>query len=322
MAAPVPALNAVRRGRTGRTGQTFRMKPLVLVSTLLALSAGLFAGQEPAAPVETRPYKKVAGRELHVDVFQPPGDRPAAGRPAIAFFHGGGWVFGSPAEFHGACRRYAALGFATFSFQYRLSINADGTYPHPDITLVESAKDARSAIRWLRAHARELGVDPDRIVVAGQSAGGQLAWATALFGTLNEADDDLAISPRPDALLLYSSNYNTMEVWADLIMGPRRTEIWSVSPYHNLQPGLPPALAFHGTRDSQVPYFSVQLFAARTRELGNAFDLVTLEGRDHYLGEGNAHYARYFDEGILERTDAFLRQHGFMPATATVSERP
>ena len=95
-------------------------------------------------------------------------------------------------------------------------------------------------------------------------------------------------------------------------MGPRQREIWSVSPYHNLKAGLPPALGFHGTKDSQVPYFSVQLFAAKTRELGNAFELVTLEGRDHYLGEGNATYARYFDEAILARTDAFLRQLGFL----------
>jgi acetyl esterase len=149
--------------------------------------------------------------------------------------------------------------------------------------------------------------------VSGQSAGGQLAWGTALFDGVNEPGDDLAVSPRPDALLLYSSNYNTMEVWADLIMGPRRTEIWSVSPYHNLKAGLPPALAFHGTKDSQVPFYSVQLFATRTRELGNRFDLVTFEGSDHYLGEGHPEYARYFNEAILERSDAFLRELGFMP---------
>ncbi len=265
--------------------------------------------------METRIYKQVAGRELQVDVFQPAGRPAQAGRPAIAFFHGGGWVFGRPAEFHAACQRYAAMGFATFAFQYRLSINADGTYPHPDITLVESVKDARSAIRWLRAHAATLGIDPHRIVVAGQSAGGQLAWSTALFDTINEDSDDQKISPRPDALLLYSSNYNTMEVWADLIMDKRRTQIWSVSPYHNLKAGLPPALAFHGREDATVPYYSVQLFTKKTRELGNAFELVTVDGRQHYLGEGNEKYARYFDEAILEQTDAFLRKQGFMPET-------
>lgn len=289
------------------------MKPLLL-AVLAAASgaASLGAGVTPP-PMETLTYKHVAGRELRVDVFRPADAPPPGGRPAIAFFHGGGWVFGDRAEFHAACRRYAALGFVTLTFDYRLSIKPDGSYPHPDITLVESVKDARSAIRWLRARAAALGVDPHKVVVSGQSAGGELAWSTALCDSLDEAGDDLAVSPRPDALVLYSGNYNTMEVWADLIMGPRRREIWSVSPYHNLKAGLPPALGFHGTRDSQVPYFSVQLFATRTRELGNAFELVTVEGSDHYLGEGHPEYARYFDEPILRQTDAFLRRIGFLP---------
>jgi len=291
-----------------------RWNLLVVAGACLALGAAPPPDLAPVQPaMEMRTYKHVAGQELQVGVFQPGPERPKEGRPAIAFFHGGGWVFGRPSEFHEACRRYARLGFVTFAFQYRLSVKPDGTYPHPEITLVESVKDARSAIRWLRANAAELGVDPHKIVVAGQSAGGQLAWSTALCDTVNEINDDPATSPRPDALLLYSSNYNTMEVWADLIMDKRRAEIWSVSPYHNLKRGLPPALAFHGRKDAMVPYFSVQLFAAKMRELGNPFELVTLEGLDHYLGEGNDKYARYFNEDTLERTDAFLRQIGFMP---------
>jgi acetyl esterase len=295
--------------------------PALVLKIMVALGALLVAGSAQAAAAgeeslpEARVYKRVAGHELQVDLFQPGPEHPSAGRPAIAFFHGGGWVFGRPAEFHEACRRYARLGFVTAAFHYRLSINPDGTYPHPDVTLVESVKDARSAVRWLRANAPALGIDPNKIIVAGQSAGGQLAWSTALSDAINETDDDMLTSPRPNALLLYSSTYNTMEVWADMIMGPRRTEIWSVSPHHNLKAGLPPALAFHGRKDGMVPYYSVQLFATKTRALGNPFELVTLEGRDHYLGEGNEKYARYFDEEILERTDAFLRQLGFMPGS-------
>ncbi|MDQ5979805.1 MAG: acetyl esterase, partial [Verrucomicrobiota bacterium] len=182
------------------------MKLFVITGAILAATlAGAETQATPSPSMETRIYKRVAGRELQVDVFQPGAESARTGRPTIAFFHGGGWVFGSPAEFHGACRRYAAKGFVTFSFQYRLSIKADGTYPHPDITLVESVKDARSAISWLRANATSLGIDPHRIVVAGQSAGGQLAWSTALFDTVNEEGDDLKTSPHPDALLLYSS---------------------------------------------------------------------------------------------------------------------
>lgn len=271
--------------------------------------------EDASVTMSTHVYKRVGGRELQVDVFQPAHGTTDVARPAIAFFHGGGWVFGNRNEFYGACRRYAALGFVTATFQYRLSVNADGTYPNSEVTLVECVKDARSAIRWLRAHASEFAIASDHIVASGQSAGGQLAWSTALLDQINESTDDLAVSARPDALVLYSSNYNTMEAWIDMIFGPRRSEIWSVSPYHNLKKGLPPALAFHGRDDTTVLYYIVDLFATRMRELGNSFELVTLPGRNHYLGEGHPEYARYFDEGILEQTDGFLRRIGFMPAT-------
>jgi acetyl esterase/lipase len=264
--------------------------------------------------MSTHVYKRIDGWELQVDIFQPARGTSDVARPAIAFFHGGGWVFGDRNEFHNACRRYAARGFVTATFQYRLSINADGTYPNSKVTLVECVKDARSAVRWLRAHAGEFAIAPDRIVVSGQSAGGQLAWATALLDQLNETTDDLDVSPRPNALVVYSSNYNSMEAWIDMIFGPRRAEIWSVSPHHNLKSGLPPALAFNGDADSMVLPYTVNMFAERTRKLGNPFELVTLPGRNHYLGEGHPEYARYFDEEILEQTDGFLRRIGFMPA--------
>jgi len=257
-------------------------------------------------------YKTVNGHELYVDVFYASEARSKTNNPAIAYFHGGGWVFGSPSEFHGACRRYAAKGFVTFSFQYRLSIKGDGSYPHPDITLVESVKDARSAVRWLRENAQDLRIDPEKIVVSGQSAGGQLTWSTALCDGINEATDNMEISPVPNLMLLYSSAYNTVEAWIDNIMGDRRQEIWSVSPYHNLKSGLPPALAFHGREDCMVLFYSVEFFKWKTEQLGNPFTLIIIEGSDHYLGEGNEQYAGYFDEEILKRTDEFLAEHGFM----------
>jgi acetyl esterase/lipase len=288
--------------------KVFRVLGLVLLLPFV------LRAEDASVALSTHVYKRVDGQELQVDVFQPARGTSDAARPAIAFFHGGGWVFGNRDEFNGACRRFAARGFVTATFQYRLSINADGTYPNPKVTLVECVKDARSAMRWLRAHAAEFGIASDRIVASGQSAGGQLAWSTALLDQMNESTDDLAVSPRPDAIVVYSSNYNSMEAWIDMIFGPRRTEIWSVSPYHNLKAGLPPALAFNGSVDSMVLPYTVNMFAERTRKLGNSFELVTLAGRNHYLGEGHPEYARYFDDEILEQTDDFFRRIGFMPA--------
>jgi acetyl esterase len=287
------------------------MKNYLLVFVFSIFQVLSSFAQEDLITMEKIIYKKAGNYELSVDMFYSASAKQKNDNPAIAFFHGGGWVFGSPEEFHEACRRFARKGFITFSFQYRLSRNEDGTYPHPDITPVESVKDARSAIRWLRENAEKLKIDPEKIAVGGQSAGGQLALSTALLDSVNDISDNLNTSPVPNALLLFSSNVNTLEPWIDMLLDERRNEIWSISPYHNLRPGMPPAIAFHGENDDQVLFYIVRMFQSRMQELGNQYELYTYPGRRHYLGEGNEKYSRYFDEEILGRTDVFLEKFGF-----------
>lgn len=287
------------------------MKKTVFILALLVFQMMVSFAQDTLVITKKIVYKNVGNRELSVDIFYTESSQQKSDNSAIAFFHGGGWVFGDPSEFYEACRRYARKGFVTFSFQYRLSRNADGTYPHPEITPVESTKDARSAIRWLRENARLLKLNPDKIVAGGQSAGGQLALAAALLDSINEISDNLKISPVPNALLLYSSNVNTMEPWIDMLLGERRNEIWTISPYHNLKKNMPPAIAFSGEEDDQVLPYIISFYRAKTIELGNYYELHTYSGRKHYLGEGNKKYARYFDEEILELTDVFLEKYGF-----------
>lgn len=291
------------------------LKALIQVVILLLILSPSFA-QEIIQ--EQKIYKQVAGHELVVDVFYNQETMTNNSNPAIAFFHGGGWAFGSPSEFHGACKRYAEKGFITFSFQYRLSIDENGKTPHPDITPVECVKDARSAIRWLRENAGTLKIDPEKIVVGGQSVGGQLTLSTALANEVNESTDDLTISPVPNAMLLYSGTVNPVAPWCDYLMQDKRTQIWTISPYHNLRENLPPAIAFHGKADDVVDFWTVAFFQRETEKLGNYFELVTYEGRKHYLGandeKGKTVYSRLMDEEILERTDDFLVKFDFMNA--------
>ncbi|MBK8505735.1 MAG: alpha/beta hydrolase [Saprospiraceae bacterium] len=285
----------------------------ILPTLIYLLLGSICIAQSSTIVQEVKVYKRVNDKDLKVDVFYSDSSPTNDGKPAIAFFHGGGWVFGNPDEFYEACRRYAMKGFVTFSFQYRLSIREDGTYPHPAITPVESVKDARSAIRWIRENAEDLKVDPDKIIVSGQSAGGQLALCAELADSINEISDDLNISPKPNALVLYSSNVNTMEAWIDMLMGERKDEIWDISPYHLARKVMPPAIDFHGDDDCTVLPYIVDMFKRRMMQLENHFELITYPGRQHYLGEGNDKYARYFDEEILQITDGFLTRLGFMP---------
>ena len=251
------------------------MKKSIFLLVLFVFQIINSSAQEAEVITEKLVYKKVDGRELHVDVFYTSPVQQRENNVAIALFHGGGWAFGSPSEFYEACRRYARKGYVTFSFQYRLCINEDGTYPNPDITPVESTKDARSAIRWLRENAGQLKIDPDKIVVGGQSAGGQLALATALCDTVNEKTDNLNVSPAPNALLLFSSNVNTVEAWIDNLLGDRRKEIWSISPHHNMKKSMPPAIAFSGEEDDQVMPYIVSMFKVKMAQMGNYYELYT-----------------------------------------------
>jgi acetyl esterase len=281
----------------------------------LIMGASLMAQKQELVQKEIE-YKTIDGVSLKADLFFLAGDQDGRTHPAMAFFHGGGWSSGSPSEFHEACARYARKGFIVFSFHYRLSVTEDGSIPHPDITPVECVKDARSAMRWIRENADEFHIDPQKLVACGQSAGGQLALSTALFDDVNEATDKLDVSPVPNALVLYSATANLMEAWADRLLGDRREEIWSISPYHNLKSGLPPTIAFHGEEDCMVPFWTVRFFERKTLELGNDYILVPYEGRKHYLGDGDDQYGRYYDEEILEQTDAFLLKHGFLDPDA------
>ena len=269
--------------------------------------------QESTVIQEELIYKQIMGQDLKVDVFYTDAVLEGHDNPAIAFFHGGGWAYGSPDEFHNACRRYARKGFVTFSFAYRLSIDEDGRVPHPDITPVESVKDARSALRWVKDNADKWNIDTGKVIAAGQSAGGQLALSTALFDHINESTDNLDIDPTPCALLLYASNVNTMEAWVDRLLGERREEIWSISPYHHLKPHMPPAIEFHGTADPMVNFWIVEYFREKTLSLGNHFEQIPFEGKGHYLAEGDSTYATYFGEAVMERTDTFLNDLGLLP---------
>jgi len=287
-----------------------RQFPSLLISCLL-FNLSLYA-QDTTIIQEQKIYKTINGKDLTADMFYSAQIMKNKLNPAIVFFHGGGWAYGKPSEFYTTCTRYAKKGFVTFSIDYRLSITEDGKVPHPEITPVECVKDARSAMRWVRENAVIFHIDPNKIIAAGQSAGGQMALGTAMFDDINESSDNMAISPVPDALLLFSSNLNTIEAWCEWLLGERRSEIWSISPYHNLRPGLPPAIEFHGTEDCQVPFYILNLFKEKTLSLGNYFESVVYEGRGHYLGEGNKLYSTYFNEETLIRTDEFLKKFNFM----------
>ena len=256
-------------------------------------------------------YKAIDTFKLKVDIFYSKHSLKKEDNTAIIFFHGGGWAYGSPAEFYSTCDRYAKMGIVTFSVQYRLSID-NGVTPHKTISPIECVMDAKSAIRWVRENARKFHIDKNKIVAAGQSAGGHLALCTAMIDDHNEKSDNLIISCRPDAILLFSACVNAVEGWCDRLLADRRDKIWSISPAHNIKDGLPPMIEFHGIDDEQVPKWTVQFFEIEMKKEGNYFEQHMYEGRKHYLGGADQKYSRYYDDEILKIADDFLRKFSLL----------
>lgn len=115
-----------------------------------------------------RLYKKLGDRELHVDVFLP---NPArATRRALLLVHGGGWRAGNKSNFYAMANKFAQRGYAVFTPEFRLSLEAK--YP-------AALVDINDALLWVKAHAEEFGVDPAQIAIGGESTGGHMAALVA-----------------------------------------------------------------------------------------------------------------------------------------------
>jgi acetyl esterase/lipase len=167
-------------------------------------------------------------------------------------------------------------------------------------------KDVRSAVRYVKAHAGELGIDPGKVIVSGGSAGGHLAASTAMFD-VNEDSDDLKISPTPNALILLFPVIDTSkDGYGNAKIGDRWKEL---SPAHNVRAGLPPTLTFHGTGDITTPFKGAQIFHDAMLKAGNRSELVVNEGGVH----GYLMRTQPLFEECLAKSDAFLKSLSLLP---------
>lgn len=246
-------------------------------------------------------YKSTATRELHLNIFTPDAVVYPGARPAVLFFHGGGWQTGNPSQFYDQAAHLANLGLVAISVEYRLK-SVDGTAP--DIALM----DAGSAIRYVRAHSGRLGVDPDRIAAAGGSAGGHLAAALAAVDGFDDPADDVSVSKRPGGLILYNSVIdNSPEGYGY----DRVARYWEkFSPLHNIRKGHPPAVFLLGTKDELIPVATGEAYCARLKAIGSACTLRLFPGKKHAFFNRKA--PAQIRRETLDAQDQFLRSIGYL----------
>ena len=172
------------------------MRIFICFCALAVLATSAFALDiKGFKPTRTVVYKDIGGAKLELNIFEPEGHKATDKRPAIVFFFGGGWNGGSPSQFYPHCDYLAKRGMVAMSANYRVK-SRNKTTPF------ECVKDGKSAMRYIRSHAKELGVDPGRVAAGGGSAGGHVAATTGVVPGLEEKGEDTKISSRADALLL------------------------------------------------------------------------------------------------------------------------
>ena len=274
------------------------MNKSTLAFLLIAYSSVLFlplASAQWRDPDANWHYKTIDGVELNLHVYFPEDYTQSDNRSAIIFFFGGGWNNGSPGQLYGQCAYLADRGMVAISAEYRVK-SRNQTTP------VECVKDGKSAIRWVRAHAEGLGIDPTRIAAGGASAGGHVAAAAGTLEGMEEHGEDSYVSSRPDALVLFNPVFDN---------GPggfghgRVKAYWKdISPLHNISPKAPPTLVFLGTKDQYITVDSARLYKERMDQAGQRCDLHLYYGLEH--GFFNPDRNNGYFKKTLEEVDSFL----------------
>lgn len=255
-------------------------RPFAQVVSFMSALVPLAVGAVPAASpmlLHDIPYAEAAGAPLYLDAAIPDGPGPF---PAAIIVHGGGWVRGDRiTDVQPLFEPLSTAGIAWFSIDYRLSADL--------MQFGDAIADVRNAIRFVKAHAAAYRIDPDRIALVGESAGGQLA-AMAAF----DPDPELHVramvglyAPTDLESLAKTSAFVPKQI-RDALQGSPFEELLlarlrQLSPVDNIPVGAPPLLLIHGTSDTLVPFSQSRGMCDKMRAAGATCELFTVQGGGH-----------------------------------------
>ena len=274
-----------------------RMRKVVFIVSFLMMTS-LVAQKTTEVLEEVIEYKKIDTISLKLHIYKPSDFDKNKSYPVIVFFHGGGWRSGTYKAFQRHSKHLASKGMIAISADYRIE-NIHGTTPF------ESVEDAKSAIRYVRKHANKLSINPNLIASGGGSAGGHLAAVCANIDGLEGDGEDLNISSKPNALVLFNPVYdNSKNGFGFGRMNGRYLEI---SPLHNITKGAPPTIVFFGTKDKTTPVASSKEYEKRMQDVGSRIELNLYEGAEHSF-----FYKKEYYQDTVNKMDAFLMSLGYL----------
>jgi acetyl esterase/lipase len=251
---------------------------IILAAILLTtLHAAPDAAKKSSGPGHDAPagksytYKHSAGQPRRMEIYFPPDHDPAKAKvPGLILFHGGGWGGGTLAQFQVACAYFASRGLVCATAEYQMLSAADAKkLPAGETRKRVCVTDAKSAIRWFKQHAAELGIDPQRIITGGGSAGGHIS----ALATLNPGLDDPADPKDIDTSVV-------AYLWFNPAFAPDDVKDAEIDVLRYVKPGLAPAIVFFGDRDTWKKGWDTAY--AKWKSLGNqTIDLQIAPGQAH-----------------------------------------
>jgi acetyl esterase/lipase len=231
-------------------------------------------------------YGKGGDIPLKLDLYSPKErDEPV---PAVIFIHGGAWKGGYRQMYHYYCTRFAEHGYVAATITYRLTSDA----PFP-----AAVEDAKCAVRWLRTNAEKFGVDPDRIGVAGGSAGGHLSLMVAYAPDNPELEGKGGHGDVSSGVQAVVSLYGPTDLTTDFartkgevirFLGDKTfdqaPEVYRLaSPITHVSKDDPPTLILHGTIDSTVKIDQSELLVDALKKSGVEYEFDRVEGWPHAM---------------------------------------
>ena len=193
------------------------------------------------------------GRDLRCNVYWPP--QGGTGRPSVLLVHGGGWVNGDRSQLHGYGILLGRIGYVCVAMEYRLA--GEAKWP-------AQIHDVKAALRWMRANAARLGIDPDKIAISGNSAGAHLSLLAAGTANLPEFEGDGGNAGAGTQVAAGVGFYAPTQLYTpdrplddviSFLFGPSYSEATAraASPIEYASPAFPPTLLITGNRDELVP---------------------------------------------------------------------